>query len=218
MKMRMLNEARAAAKLSHRHIIAIHDIIITENECSIIMEYIDGITLRTVMHRQPQLPLDRVIRYGSQICQALHHAHHSSIIHRDLKPENIMITAEQDEVKVVDFGLARLGDDMHLTREGCILGTIPYMAPEQIMAREIVSQTDMYAWGIMMYEMLAGRTPFIGENVLAQHLNNQPPNLLEFRADVPAFLVDLVFDCLEKEPKDRPGDSSQAIERLKGVK
>ncbi|MBN1902616.1 protein kinase [Candidatus Sumerlaeota bacterium] len=218
MKKRMLNEARAAAKLSHHNIISIYDIIMTENECSIIMEYIDGITLRTLIYRQPQLPLDKVMRYGTQISQALQAAHHSGIIHRDLKPENIMITSENDEVKVVDFGLARLGDDMHLTREGCILGTIPYMAPEQIMARDIVPQTDLYALGIILYEMLVGKTPFTGENVLAQHLNNAPPNLLELRIDTPAFLNDLVMDCLEKDPKSRPIGSSQIIERLKGDK
>jgi len=217
MKNRMLIEARAAAKLSHRYIIAIYDIIMMENECSIIMEYIDGIALQAILQEQPSLPLDQALRYGSQVSEALEAAHHAGIIHRDLKPANIMITSQQNDVKVVDFGLARLGDDVQMTREGCILGTIPYMAPEQIMAREIGPYTDIYAWGIMMYEMLAGRTPFIGENILAQHLHNTPPNLSDYRKDIPDALTDLVCACLEKDPKDRPGNCGEIVKQLKNV-
>jgi len=216
-KKRMLIEARAAAQLSNPYIISIYDIIMTENECSIIMEYIDGSSLRVILHEESRQPVGHVIHYATQISKALETAHQAGVIHRDLKPENIMIASRQDQVKVVDFGLARLQDDVHMTKEGCVLGTIPYMAPEQIMAREIGPFTDIYALGVMLFEMLAGRTPYIGENVLAQHLHNTPPDLLEFRQDIPKPFLELIYSCLEKDPKDRPESSSEIITQLNGI-
>lgn len=211
----MLKEAQSAAQISHPNIIAIYDIITTDNECSIIMEYIEGVTLRRILNKEEKLPINQLIRYGIQITDALFVAHQHSVIHRDLKPENIMITKKSDEVKIVDFGLARLGDDIHQSKSGCIVGTIPYMAPEQIMARNIGPHTDIYALGIIFFEMLAGRTPFVGENILVQHLQNTPPNILDFCKDLRGDLADLIYDCLEKDPAKRPVTCEIIREKLK---
>lgn len=213
---RLLREARAAAKLSHRNIVQIYDIMTNPQECFITMEYINGQPLRNICKSKGRLSVRDTVRYCLQMAEALESAHKAGVVHRDVKPENIMIALEGDEVKMVDFGLARLTDDMNLTMEGCVVGTIPYMAPEQIMAKEIGPHTDLYALGIILFELLAGRVPFTGENVLAQHLHNVPPNVRDFAKETPDPLAMLIDDLLEKEFKERP-KGSDVIQQLSAL-
>jgi len=212
---RLLREARAAAQLNNPHIIAIYDIGAEQNECYISMEYIDGITLRKVLFEEKQLPIKKVFVYGMQIAEALSAAHKAGIIHRDVKPENIMITTEDEKIKMMDFGLARLGDDVQLTREGCVVGSVRYMAPEQIKALELDHRTDIYAFGVILFEMLAGRTPFVGDNILAQHIHKDPPKVTEFRSDVSDDLNELILKCLMKKKEERPESCTEIFKVLK---
>ncbi|GAB4310708.1 MAG: hypothetical protein Kow0059_00280 [Candidatus Sumerlaeia bacterium] len=214
---RLLREARAAAKLSHKNIVAIYDIVTNPSECFITMEYINGQPLRNILRSRGKLTIEQALRYGRQMAEALEAAHRAGVTHRDVKPENIMISFDDDEVKMVDFGLARLSDDINLTREGCVVGTIPYMAPEQIMAREVGPHTDLYALGVILFEMLAGRTPFVGENILAQHLHNPPPDVRDFCPTAPEPLALLIDDCLEKDFQERPKGCDEVLRRLSAI-
>ncbi len=216
-KERLILEARAIAQLTHQNIVSIYDIITEKNECSITMEFIDGDTLRQRLQKTKQMNLEDGLYYGKQIVAALQAAHQSNIIHRDVKPENILIATEQNRIKMVDFGLARLTDDNHMTREGCVIGTVAYMAPEQIQAREIDGRTDIYALGIVLFEMFTGRTPFIGENILAQHLQIEAPALRSLRADLPETLETLIASCLGKEKEDRPKDCEAILNTLNAL-
>ena len=214
---RLLREARAAARLMHKHIVAIYDVVSDAQECSITMEYIDGTTLRNKLADKPQLPIPVCLRYAAQIADALKAAHEAGVTHRDVKPENIMITNTTDEVKMADFGLARLDEDVHLTREGCVVGTISYMAPEQIRGEEVDGRVDVYAFGALLFEMLAGRTPYVGKNVLAQHLHNLPPSPRELRGDIAPGLEALILSCLEKDKDARPAGFGHVLESLKSL-
>jgi serine/threonine protein kinase len=194
---RLLREARAAAQLAHRHIVSVYDVVMDGTDCFITMEYVDGTTLRAALRDQPQLPIEKVLRYGYQTARGLEAAHKAGIVHRDVKPENVLISRAEDDVKIADFGLARLENDENLTQAGCVVGTLNYMPPEQIQGAEVDHLIDVYAFGVLLFEMIAGRTPFVGKNVLAQHLNDTPPSVLDFRADAPHPLVETLTACLE---------------------
>jgi tetratricopeptide (TPR) repeat protein len=212
---RLLNEARAVAQINNPHIVAVYDIVTEAKECFITMEFIEGGNLRDVLVKQPQLPVSKAMHYAFQMADALGAAHRSNIIHRDVKPENVMISNADDNVKMVDFGLARLAEDVKLTQEGCVAGTIAYMAPEQITANPVDGRTDIYGLGAVMFEMLAGRTPFIGDNVLGQHLHLKAPGVTDFRPDTPEQLAALVSSCLAKAPEDRPRGCDQVAQSLR---
>ena len=214
---RLLREARAVAKLQNTHIVAIYDIVTDPKECYITMEFIDGGTLRQKLRQTPKLPTAEACRYGMEIAEALAVAHDAGIAHRDVKPENIMITAKNNQVKMVDFGLARLNDDQNLTREGVIAGTLAYMAPEQIRAEATDHRVDIYALGIILFEMMAGRMPFSGDNVLGQHLHADIPDIHELRPDAPEDYVALVNRCLAKDRDERVRDAREVIAVLKPV-
>ncbi|MCX7719169.1 MAG: protein kinase [Candidatus Sumerlaeaceae bacterium] len=213
-QMRLLREARAVAALANPHIVAIYDIVTEANECYITMEYIDGYPLREKLRNMPQLPLPDLCRHGREIAEALSVAHRADVIHRDVKPENIMIVRATGDVKMVDFGLARLGEDQNITREGVIAGTLAYMAPEQIRAQKMDHRVDIYALGVILYEMAAGKLPFSGDNILGQHLHAPVPDLLEARPDAPPELAQLVTECLAKDPDARPASCDQIMKRL----
>jgi len=214
---RLLQEACAIAQVNNPHIVAVYDVVTNADECFITMEYVDGYTLRALLSREKKLSPSLAVKYGEQVCEALAAAHRARIIHRDVKPENIMVTADGENVKVLDFGLARLAEDANLTQEGCVVGTMAYMAPEQIMGQELDGRTDIYAFGVVLFEMLAGRPPFIGNNVLGQHLHVPPPSLSDFVSEIPQALNGLVTQCLEKNPDDRPSNAETVKERLQRI-
>jgi tetratricopeptide (TPR) repeat protein len=204
---RLLQEACAIAQVAHPHIVAVYDVVTAPDECFLTMEYVDGPSLRAVLSREKTLPIGRGLRYAMQMASALAAAHQAQIIHRDVKPENVMIAAASDTVKMVDFGLARLAEDANVTREGCVVGTVTYMAPEQIRGESLDGRTDIYALGVVLFEMLAGRPPFVGQNILAQHLHVPAPPLNELVPEIPKAVSQLVAQCLEKNPDDRPRDA-----------
>lgn len=211
---RLLQEACAIAQVVHPHIVAVYDVVTNPNECFLTMEYVDGASLRVMLSREKTLPLPQALRYAKQMASALAAAHQAQIIHRDVKPENVMITSATDEVKMVDFGLARLAEDANVTREGCVVGTVSYMAPEQIRGQNVDGRTDLYALGVVLFEMLAGRPPFVGDNILGQHLHVPPPPLTELVPHVPSSVGGFVARCLEKNPDERFANAQEACREL----
>ena len=210
-KARFIQEARAASALNHPNIITIYDIL-TENGCDFnVMEYVAGDTLaRKIAGKELRLP--QTLKYAAQIADALARAHAAGITHRDLKPSNIMIAGD-GAVKVLDFGLAKLTPTVHgvedttatmpKTREGFVVGTTGYMSPEQVRGREIDHRSDLFSFGLVLYEMLCGRRAFQGQSsieVMTAILKEEP---LELPDTVPSSLRQIVAGCLEKDPAAR---------------
>jgi serine/threonine-protein kinase len=199
----LLNEARAAARLSHPNIVMVFDVGEQDDMPYIVMEYVSG---RPLSEQKPRR-MDEVIRVARQICAALDHAHQKDLVHRDVKPHNVILIPE-GVAKLMDFGLARmLGGDT----DGTISGTISYIAPEQIMGKKVDYAADLYAFGVMLYELATGRLPFIGDpgNILFQHLNKPPLSPREQNPNVPSALNELILHLLQKEPENRPGSAQE---------
>lgn len=199
----LLNEARAAARLSHPNIVMVFDVGEQEDTPFIVMEYVSGRPLSEQMPRR----MDDVIRVARQICAALDHAHQKDLVHRDVKPHNVILIPE-GVAKLMDFGLARmLGGDT----DGTVSGTISYIAPEQIMGQKVDFAADLYAFGVMLYELATGTLPFVGDpgSILFQHLNQQPLPPREQNPNVPSALNELILHLLQKEPENRPGSAEE---------
>lgn len=203
----LLNEARAAARLSHPNIVMVFDVGEQDDMPYIVMEYVSG---RPLSEQKPRR-LDEVIRVARQICAALDHAHQKDLVHRDVKPHNVILIPE-GVAKLMDFGLARmLGGDT----EGTVSGTISYIAPEQIMGKTVNHAADLYSFGILLYELATGRLPFVGDpgNILYQHINQPPMSPREQNPNVPSALNELILRLLQKEPENRP-DSAQEVGQI----
>ena len=192
---RFKQEARSASIIGHENIIDVSDFGITEGGgIFFAMELLRGEDLADVLQRETRLPLDRTVRIVGQMCRALHAAHQKGIIHRDLKPENVFLVQKEerrDVVKVLDFGIAKMttldAEGRRLTQTGVIFGTPEYMAPEQARGQTLDLRVDIYATGVMLYEMLAGQVPFTGESfmaILTQHLFSEPRPLSVVAPDV----------------------------------
>jgi DNA-binding NarL/FixJ family response regulator len=212
---RLLNEAQATAKLNHPNIVTIHDAgmdVVRDKAAQdstpfIVMELVPGQSLRHL----PPPALPELLSIGRQICAALSHAHAQSIIHRDLKPENILIT-DQHVVKLVDFGLARSITDPRLTEAGTLVGTLFYMAPELYSGGEANVSSDLYALGVILYELAAGHSPFTGETIaglITQHLTGiaPPPSLAN--PHLPEGFDTLIARLLSKRPEERPASATE---------
>jgi serine/threonine-protein kinase len=212
-RQRFVQEAEAASALDHPNVCAIHDIDTTdEGRVFIAMAFYEGETLKKRLQRGP-LPIAEAVALGAQIARGLAAAHVAGIVHRDIKPANLMLTA-RGEVKIVDFGIAKLAGQDDLTATGVSLGTVAYMAPEQF-AGQIDARVDIWALGVVLFEMLAGRRPFDGENdiaVMNAVLNGTAPSVRSLRPDVPAGLAAIVDRALERRPADRY-DSADDVAR-----
>jgi len=204
-------EARAVAALSHPNILAIHDIGVHEGVPFVAVELLEGETLRSRIGNSP-LPLSTVLEYATQIGRGLAAAHDRGIVHRDLKPENIFITLD-GQIKLLDFGLATEpegnggdGPTRAQTDRGVILGTVGYMAPEQVRGERTDARTDIFSFGCVLYEMVSGRRAFIGDSrveTLHAILKEHPLDLASLRGDVPPILDRVIRRCLEKTPQSR---------------
>jgi len=201
---RLFREARAAAALSHPHVVAVHDVGEHQHMPYFVMELVEGPSLRD---RKPE-SLDETINLATQICDALTHAHDNGLVHRDLKPANVLLEDRSGtpSIKLVDLGLAVRERGVRITRQGGIAGTVTYMAPEQALGREVDGRTDLYALGVMLYEFTTGRLPFDGDNplaVLSQHLHAPVVPPRTYRADLPEHLEAAILRLLAKDPDDR---------------
>ena len=211
---RFRQEARAIARITHPNICTLHDLVEDDSSMFLVMEYVDGATLAQRLEDGP-LQLALALRTSIQIADALDHAHRHGVVHRDLKPGNIMLTRES--VKLLDFGLAKLKErdeqlptdvtqSARLTEAGAIVGTVPYMSPEQIEGHDLDARTDIFSFGVVLYEMVCGRRPFAGDSrasLMAAIVAAEPPSLLSLRPQTPASLERLILRCLGKDPDDR---------------
>jgi serine/threonine-protein kinase len=234
---RFEREVKTLSRLSHPNIVTIYDCVIGDNgQPYVVMDYISGQSLDQLLHKKGRLSIKQMLSIASQVCAAVGHAHRNNVIHRDIKPANIMlieqnpVSAPEGEtlaseaqylVKVVDFGLAKLGEDSRkLTQTGELWGSPPYMSPEQIVGADCDGRADIYSLGCVLFEMATGRDPFADVNVyklLHNHLNIQAPELKDVCPDVdfPAHLQAVIAKALAKNPQERfatMGDFRDSLE------
>lgn len=214
---RFVREARAVAALSHKNVIAVYDIGEEWGESYIAMEFIEGKILRDILNSKTKFTPEEALRLGRQIAEGLGAAHKRGIIHRDIKPENIMVTNESGEVKIMDFGLARMDAASNLTQEGSIMGTWRYMAPEMITGQRATAAVDVYAVGVMLFEMLTGNPPFPEGDLAYHHVNTPPPNVSEVAPNTPVGLAEVVMRCLAKDPAARYADGNELLAALEAI-
>lgn len=209
---RFKREALAAAKLEHPNIVRVYDYGVNHKICYLIMEYMEGESLRERIKKRKMLSLPEVINFTEQISQALAVVHNKGIIHRDLKPENIFLHKfnDQDVVKLLDFGIAKVHSLTQnvetLTNPGDIFGTPHYMSPEQCQAKPLDSRSDIYSLGIIIYEMLTGIKPLEADNALSimyAHVHTRPIELIDLVPDIPHNIAQVIMKTLEKNPADR---------------
>jgi len=214
---RFEREARAAAALNHRNIATVHAIEEVDEDVFIVMEYVEGEELKERVSRGP-LSIPEVTDIASQIARGLHAAHRRGIVHRDIKSGNIMLSTD-GEVKVMDFGLAKFRGGSQVTKVGTTVGTAAYMSPEQARGDEVDHRSDIWSFGIVLYEMLTGKPPFKSDYeqaVVYSILNEQPESLQVARPDVPAGLRAVAEKALQKAPGDRYQSMGEVVEALAG--
>lgn len=223
---RFLREARAAAAIRSEHVVSVYDVDqLADGQPFMIMEYIEGRDLKSIVHDNP-LPVDHMITYVLQVCEAVREAHQAGIVHRDLKPANLMLTKRANGspcVKVLDFGIAKMADpDQTSTTGKCIMGSLKYMSPEQLFTPHLVDgRADIWALGIVAYELLTGTTPFVGytEIDIVTNINHavpRPPSKL--RPEVPPAVDALILTCLHKNSADRYQSVDELMEALRNAR
>lgn len=202
---RFQQEAMAAARLSHPGIVAVYDTVSDRGHQAIVMELLDATTLRRLLDEQSPLDADTTVRIAVRLLDALEHAHANGVVHRDVKPSNILLCRD-GRVKIADFGIAKADDQTELTREGALVGTATYLAPEQLTNERVTGRTDLYSLAIVMYECLTGQVPFRGDTGAATalaRLHADPVDPRRLRADVPATVAGPVMRALQRDPAAR---------------
>ncbi|MCG8608726.1 protein kinase, partial [bacterium] len=220
-KQRFIHEAKAASALNHPNIATIYEIDEADGQMFIAMEYIEGQSLQEILgaNAPSPLPLDETLEYASQLCEGLLAAHEKGIVHRDIKPANVILTHD-GRLKIVDFGLAKLAGRTMLTKEGTTLGTVAYMSPEQTTGSDVDQRADLWALGVIIYEMLTGEHPFKGDYeqaVIYSIMNEEPEFVTKFRSDVPSGLESILEQALEKN-RDKRVDAAQLLGELRSVR
>lgn len=216
---RFRREAQAVAKLSHANIVSIYDVGNEDDIHYIVMEYVEGKNLKEYIKENAPIPQDKAINIAMQIAEALDHAHEHQIVHRDIKPHNILITPS-GKVKVTDFGIARATTTATVTQTGMVLGSVHYFSPEQARGEITGPKSDIYALGVVMYEMLTGKLPFDGETPIAialKQIQEQPVPPSEITAGINPELEKLILKAMAKNPDDRyqkAGDMWQDLYNL----
>jgi serine/threonine protein kinase len=221
-------EARAASSIGHLNICEVYDIgNLTDGRPFMVMELLRGQTLADRLRRDGALPFDETARVLAQVLSALGAAHEKGIIHRDIKPENVFLAARpggETTVKLLDFGIVKVQDDqeqLSLTRTGAVMGTPFYMAPEQAVGEAIDARVDLYACGVLLYEMLTGRRPFNAANyhaLVQQIIHVEPRNPLELRADIPADFLPILEKAMCKQRSERYPDAAAFLRELQTLR
>ena len=216
---RFNREAKAVTSLSHPNIVSIYDV---ENEGEfyyLILEYVEGMTLKDYMVKNPRIPIETIVYIAKQIAAGLSHAHQNGIIHRDIKPQNILMN-ENLTCKITDFGIARAYGDTTLTQTNQMLGTVYYLSPEQARGNVATAQSDIYSLGILIFEMITGQIPFKGESAVAialKHLQEELPDIDKYRENVPQSVKNIVLQATMKNPNERYISSKELFEDLSTV-
>src|SRR6202007_1249172 len=228
---RFEREARTIASLNHPHICVLHDVGHQDGTDFLVMEYVEGETLAERL-KNGRLPLEQVLQYAIEIADALDRAHRKGITHRDLKPGNIMLT--KSGTKLLDFGLAKLRgpqpelanlsalptEASNLTAQGSMVGTLQYMAPEQLEGKEADARTDIFAFGVVVYEMATGKKAFEGKSqasLMAKILETDPPPMTSLVPMTPPALDHVVKRCIEKDPDERWQSAKDICEQLRWI-
>jgi hypothetical protein len=201
---RFISEIRMLASFDHPNIAQLHTAFQVDNQLVMMMEFVEGSTLEQIAKQSP-IPQSDVINYIQQVLAALSYAHGRGVVHRDIKPANIMVTS-QGVVKLMDFGIAKSRTEQDLTRPGTTMGSLYYMSPEQVRGGTVDARSDIYSVGVMMYELLAGRRPFVADSayeILNQQCNVVPLSPLEVNAQLPPPLSDIIVAAMAKDPANR---------------
>lgn len=228
---RFRREARAAASLVHSNAVTIFDFFEEAGQYYLVMEYIHGPTLKQLIGQRRHLHAHETLEIASQVCAVLQVAHNRGFIHRDIKPQNIMLASSGASinnsvgagnllVKLTDFGIVRVAEEAGLTNSGIVLGTADYLSPEQARGEKLSASSDLYSLGVVMFEMLTGRPPFVGPTAVSiamQHASTNPPSMQQVNPNVtiPAAVEQIVMRALEKEPEDRFLSASELRQMLR---
>ncbi|MFM6963561.1 MAG: protein kinase domain-containing protein [Micrococcales bacterium] len=213
---RFRTEARHAAMINHEGIANVFDYGEDVGSAYLVMELVPGDSLARILERERSLSVDRVLDIVSQTARALHEAHLEGLVHRDIKPGNLLITPD-GVVKITDFGIARVADQVSLTATGQVMGTVQYLAPEQATGKVPTFATDIYSLGVVAYEALSGKRPFTGESQMAiamAQINETPPPL---PVNIDERVRDLIMQCLAKKPAQRPASALVLAQRAESL-
>ncbi len=219
-KARFIQEAKAASAMNHPNVCTIHSIEEYNNQLFIVMEYVDGKTLKD---KKDSLSEKQILEIGIQTAEGLAAAHEKGIVHRDIKPENIMVRKD-GIVQIMDFGLAKLyssGNVSRLTKAGTTMGTMGYMSPEQVQGLDVDHRTDIFSLGVVLYEMLAGESPFKGIHetaIMYEIVNVEAPPLTTIKENIPPELDEIVLECLEKDKDERYQSAKELAKDLRKIK
>ena len=216
---RFNNELRLARKISHRHVCRMYDLGEEGPSRFITMEYVPGEDLKRFIKRSGGLTIGKAVAIAGQVCEGLAEAHHLGIVHRDLKPQNIMIDSEGN-TRILDFGIARFLEGEGMTTQGVMIGTPDYMSPEQAELEDVDQRSDIYALGVILFEMVTGRVPFEGKTPLSiamKHKTQVPPDPRNFNTQVPDSLSRVILRCLEKEKTKRYQSAEELLADLKNI-
>ena len=212
-------KAERVGVLQHPNIVTIYGYGENDNLAFFTMEYVDGESLQSIMEKDEKISNDTILKIFSGIASGIDYAHSKSIIHRDLKPANIMITSEDKIIKIMDFGISKVMNNS-LTQTGDTLGTPNYMSPEQISGRKLDSRSDIFSLGIILYELLAGKKPFIADTFLrlSHAILQEKPKSLEIEDDTLCLLLDTIIEkCLHKDPTQRYSNAREIVAALQDV-
>ncbi len=219
-KARFIQEAKAASSMNHPNVCTIYDIQEHEDQLFIVMEFIDGTTLRDM---KQTLSEKRILDIGIQVAEGLGAAHEKGIVHRDIKPENIMIRKD-GIAQIMDFGLAKLytsGNVSRLTKAGTTMGTMGYMSPEQVQGLDIDHRSDIFSLGVVLYELFAGESPFKGMHetaIMYEIVNVEAPPIATVKEGIDPQLDGLILECLEKEKDERCQSAKELAKNLRKIK